>query len=212
MHYSWDFGDGSALTQEVSPVHHYFSIGNYTVKLIVRDSLGRSNSFSKQLLILPQIVPSGGVWTNHFHTQRINSLAYSPNGGMIITGSDDGYARAWEGVTGKQLFTQKMGRPVYSTLFTKDGASAYIASYDLINNSPVYVKGSIAKFINYMDRWDFPQSGNFERRITWDMRLGPSVSEGIFAYPFLSYHDNVLCNALSEDGSWYIFGVNWNEQ
>ena len=33
--YSWDFGDGSAVSNQVSPVHTYASAGTYTVQLIV---------------------------------------------------------------------------------------------------------------------------------------------------------------------------------
>ncbi len=36
--YSWDFGDGSSASTEVSPTHTYAALGNYTVKLTATNS------------------------------------------------------------------------------------------------------------------------------------------------------------------------------
>jgi len=40
--YSWDFGDGSALSTEAAPVHTYASFGDYTVKLTVTGDGGET--------------------------------------------------------------------------------------------------------------------------------------------------------------------------
>ncbi len=94
-HFTWNFGDGGAFTSESSPEHQFFTTGNYTVTLIVRDTLGRVDSFSKQVVVIPQIIPSGAVWTTHFHTQSSTSLAYSPDGLLLVSASSDGSAHIW---------------------------------------------------------------------------------------------------------------------
>jgi PKD repeat protein len=40
--YSWDFGDGTALSTEPAPVHTYASFGDYTVKLTVKGDGGEA--------------------------------------------------------------------------------------------------------------------------------------------------------------------------
>ncbi|MGN6568349.1 MAG: PKD domain-containing protein, partial [Flavipsychrobacter sp.] len=44
--YRWDFGDGNT-SKASSPSHNYKSLGTYTVKLVVKDSLGCSDSITK---------------------------------------------------------------------------------------------------------------------------------------------------------------------
>ncbi|MCX6225138.1 MAG: PKD domain-containing protein [Bacteroidia bacterium] len=41
--YSWDFGDGSALSTDKNPVHTYESFGDYTVKLTVKGEGGEKS-------------------------------------------------------------------------------------------------------------------------------------------------------------------------
>lgn len=43
--YSWDFGDGTALSAEKNPVHTYESFGDYSVKLIVTGEGGTSTAY-----------------------------------------------------------------------------------------------------------------------------------------------------------------------
>ena len=38
LDFTWDFGDGSPQSKEVTPVHNYADTGNYTVSLVVTDS------------------------------------------------------------------------------------------------------------------------------------------------------------------------------
>jgi len=49
----WDFGDGSkrVITDASSPSHTYDKPGNYTVRLIVDDTLGRSDSASRTISV-----------------------------------------------------------------------------------------------------------------------------------------------------------------
>ena len=69
--YSWDFGDGSALSTEKAPVHTYESFGDYTVKLTVTGdggSITKTKTVSiaatsiKDLLTGGQSATSGKTW------------------------------------------------------------------------------------------------------------------------------------------------------
>ncbi|HEY3322475.1 MAG TPA: PKD domain-containing protein [Planctomycetota bacterium] len=42
--FSWDFGDGSAISSNANPVHTYTATGTFTAKLTVSDPRGQSNS------------------------------------------------------------------------------------------------------------------------------------------------------------------------
>ncbi|MBK9250152.1 MAG: PKD domain-containing protein [Ignavibacteria bacterium] len=201
-HFSWNFGDGSTFSQEMNPVHQYFNIGKYDIILTIRDTIGRTNSFAKQLVVANQILPNGALWTNHFHSQRINSLAFSPDAVLIISGSNDGYSRIWEGSTGLQLFSRNVRQLVYSTAFTNNNKSALVSSYQITDNSPVYVKGSVAKFINYVDRWDFSQD-SWERKFTWNI-------DCIFSKATYQYITNAaLSSSFSSNNTWFCTGVNF---
>jgi PKD repeat protein len=40
--YAWEFGDGSAISKEVNPVHEYAEAGTYTVKLTAKNAAGEN--------------------------------------------------------------------------------------------------------------------------------------------------------------------------
>ena len=40
--YSWDFGDGSAISHEINPKHQYGAVGDYNVTLTVRGITGET--------------------------------------------------------------------------------------------------------------------------------------------------------------------------
>jgi PKD repeat protein len=55
--YSWDFGDGSALSTQTSPSHTYTSIGVFTVKLIALNVCNIVDSTTKVVQV--SSVPNG---------------------------------------------------------------------------------------------------------------------------------------------------------
>jgi len=69
--YTWDFGDGSPISTEVSPTHTYANYGTYTVKLTANGLIGKSES-EKALTI----------WENITNT-------YFPNPGNPFVRSDN---------------------------------------------------------------------------------------------------------------------------
>jgi len=55
------------------------------------------------------------------HTDIVNSLAFSSDGKMLASGSDDKTVKFWEAATGELRTLREVGRPVYSVAFSPRG-------------------------------------------------------------------------------------------
>ena len=55
------------------------------------------------------------------HTGYVRSVAFSPDGARIATGSEDWSAKVWEAATGQELLTLKHDQAVWSVAFSPDG-------------------------------------------------------------------------------------------
>jgi WD40 repeat protein len=65
------------------------------------------------------------------HKSKVCSVAYSPDGQFLASGSEDGTVRLWEVATGKELFQfQDEGSNVYSVAFAPDGKTVASAMSD----------------------------------------------------------------------------------
>lgn len=65
------------------------------------------------------------------HTAAVNSVAFSPDGKRVLTGSDDHTAKIWDSETGQELLTLTGHRDAVTAVdFSADGLSALTASHD----------------------------------------------------------------------------------
>lgn len=55
--YTWDFGDGTSLSREVSPSHVYTNPGNYTIKLSATTPCGIGNTYTQTICVEPILRP-----------------------------------------------------------------------------------------------------------------------------------------------------------
>lgn len=56
--YTWDFGDGTPFSREVSPSHVYTKPGTYTIKLSAQTPCGIGKSTTQTICVEPVLVPS----------------------------------------------------------------------------------------------------------------------------------------------------------
>jgi WD40 repeat protein/serine/threonine protein kinase len=74
---------------------------------------------------------TGGIFTLYGHTARVNSVAFSPDGTRIVTGSWDHTAKVWDARTGTpQLELKGHTNVVHSVAFSPDGRRIVTGSYD----------------------------------------------------------------------------------
>ena len=64
------------------------------------------------------------------HHGRIRSLAFSPDGSLLATASQDGTARLWDAATGVAQRTLPHGKGVVGVAFSPDGARLATAGVD----------------------------------------------------------------------------------
>jgi gliding motility-associated-like protein len=84
--YQWNFGDGS-IGSDLNPVHHYLSVGTFTVTLVVSDASGCSSSSAAQVVVsygfkIPEGFSPNGDGVNDF--LHIRGLEEYPGSSLQI--------------------------------------------------------------------------------------------------------------------------------
>lgn len=90
--YSWDFGDGSAVSTSANPTHYYPVAGTYTVKETVKDGVGASGTKSHSVspAALQELKDTGfeagsSSWTISPTSARTNNASAAHGGSFYVS-------------------------------------------------------------------------------------------------------------------------------
>ncbi len=79
---TWDFGDGSAFSNDTNPVHQYAAPGNYNVSLTVEDNEHCTHTVTKQVTVFPLPVAA----FNFSNVCDFNPVVFT-DASTVLTGS-----------------------------------------------------------------------------------------------------------------------------
>jgi PKD repeat protein len=103
--YSWNFGDGSALSTAANPSHTYATNGSYTAALTVSDGFGGSNTATRTITVAGVYFPVTAVLDNFNRTSGSlgSSWVVATTSGTAITSqqfsptTSSGVSPVWDG-------------------------------------------------------------------------------------------------------------------
>ncbi|MDP2175163.1 MAG: PKD domain-containing protein [Bacteroidota bacterium] len=176
----WDFGDGSPITDEASPVHTYANFGSYTVKLITKTNpygFSTDTTFTLNITEVPQaLILNTNACENVAIRLRNGTIYggtglttytwdYGDNTGTNVNNRNDlfktyaapgGYlvklvATADGCSNSTQKFVYQFARPVAN--FTKDAGVCLNSEFKFSNQSTI-TQGLFG------NEWDFNDAGN----------------------------------------------------
>ncbi|GMG08914.1 unnamed protein product [Aspergillus oryzae] len=167
-----------------------------------------SDSIPKQLNILPQVEDlwSAGLQTHEGHSSSVLSVAFSPDGQTIASGSSDTTIKLWDAKTGMELQTFKgHSSSVLSVAFSPDGQTIASGSSDkTIKLWDAKTDTELQTFKGHSDGvrsvafspdGQTIASGSYDRTIKlWDPKTGTELQT------FKGHSDGVRSVAFSPDG------------
>lgn len=174
--YSWNWGDGTAAGNGVTATHPYASGGTYTVTLTVTDSLGLTNSTSKQVTVAPPHADP----TAAFSTQ-VDGLSVGFNG-MLSTAEDGATITSWAWDFGDNATsTQSQPTHVYAAAGTYDVTLTVVDSLGASDSvtQPVTVAEASVLAADEFERTSASGWGTADVGGTWSTATGSSVSGGV---------------------------------
>ena len=140
------------------------------------------------------------------HSSGINSVAFSPNGRLVVTGSSDRTARLWDATTGTELRTfSGHAERVVSVAFAPDGRTVLTGSWD--NTARLWDVASGAELKKFAGHTEFVNAvafspdGRFVLTGSGDhtARLW-SVATGVEIRRFTGHTNRVMAVAFSPNG------------
>ncbi len=143
------------------------------------------------------------------HDNFVKSVAFSPNGKYVVSGSDDHTARVWEAATGKEVAHMVHENAVNSVAFSPDGNYVISGSYD--GTARVWEAATgreVARMVhgNYVSSVAFSPAGNYvisgsydNTARVWETATGLEVAR-------TTYDREVISVAFSPDGKYVVAG------
>ncbi len=111
------------------------------------------------------------------HDSNVGSVAFSPDGKYVVSGSDDGIARVWETETGKEVSRMTHGSSISSQTLSKDG-----------------------KCVAFSPDGKYVISGGADGTVRiWEASTGKEISR-------MTHIDNISSVAFSPDGKYVVSG------
>jgi WD40 repeat protein len=148
------------------------------------------------------------------HSDWVNSIAFSPDGKQILSGSSDRTVRLWDVASGREIRSFKgHSGPVYSVAFSPDGKQILSGSIDSTVRLWDAATGTeLAQFISFNDgEWVcitpdgyYNASPNGDQHL--NVRVG-SVVYGIDQYSSAFYKPVIVVLALSGNSAAYLAAV-----
>jgi WD40 repeat protein len=207
----WDVASGKEIARMVHDVSVYPIAFSPDSKVLVSGG-GLRNAVS-----WPGSDGTARVWeistgteiTRMLHENDIKSVAFSPDGKFVVSGSDDNTARIWESKTGTEIARMTHDDAVSSVAFSPDGRYVISGSWD--GDLRIWVAATGKQLVRMqhdgiVEMATFSPSGKYAlsgggdntARI-WEVATGKEITRMIHEHPVLSV-------AFSPDGKYAISG------
>jgi WD40 repeat protein len=146
------------------------------------------------------------------HSWVVSSASFSPDGSKVVSGSQDGIVKVWDGTTGQLLWTGKHSNKVYncvySVSFSPDGSKVVSGSYEEVKVWETATGKLLWTGNNYGNVYSVSFSPDGSKVVSgsddytvqvWEATTGQLLWEG-------SYHNAVYSVSFSPDGSKVVSG------
>jgi len=205
--YSWDFGDGTAVSNDVSPTHAYSVAGNFNVKLTSSSSTGSAEVTKEVQILAPVInfsyvIEEGNKVTFTNLSQNCSTYSWDLGTGVSSTsvnasfyypqlGSFDVTLTGTSGLgsdTNTQTVTIDSVGSQWSYLIT--GANQNLQKLHAFNNDTAIIIGNSTAIVRTTD------GGS-----TWASASYPTENVGFIGNDIIFYDDNTGLASFSASGS-----------